>query len=93
LSTFRSGGAPQAVLFDEPLANLDVMLKQELLTLFAGQLREKRVAGIYVTHDLREAIRVADRFVIVERGRVVQEGSPADLAAAPATEFVAALVR
>jgi ABC-type Fe3+/spermidine/putrescine transport system ATPase subunit len=86
-------GAPQAVLFDEPLANLDVMLKQELLTLFAGQLREKRVAGIYVTHDLREAIRVADRFVIVERGRVVQEGSPADLAAAPATEFVAALVR
>ena len=86
-------GAPQAVLFDEPLANLDVMLKQELLTLFAEQLRQKRVAGIYVTHDLREAIRVAERFVIVEQGRVVQEGSLGDLAAGPATQFVAAVVR
>jgi ABC-type proline/glycine betaine transport system ATPase subunit len=54
-------------------------------------LREQRVTTVYVTHDLREAMRLADRFAVLEEGRISQTGSLDDLLANPATDFVRAL--
>jgi iron(III) transport system ATP-binding protein len=84
---------PVALLLDEPLGSLDVALKDELLGLFAGVFRERELPIVYVTHDPREAARLAQRVVVLEGGRIVQCGSLSELAAAPATRFVDAFVR
>jgi iron(III) transport system ATP-binding protein len=83
---------PRGVLLDEPLSNVDVELRRELLGLFGELFRERGSTVLYVTHDLREAAAVASRVAILEAGRVVQEGSVDDLRGAPATPFVRALV-
>jgi iron(III) transport system ATP-binding protein len=79
---------PRAVLFDEPLSNLDVGLKRELLSVFRELLKEPRTTAIYVTHDLREAAVLGDRIAVMEGGRVTQEGVLDALRARPATPFV-----
>jgi iron(III) transport system ATP-binding protein len=82
---------PRAVLLDEPLANLDVGLKRELLAMFRELLEEQATTAIYVTHDLREAATLANRIVVMEGGRVVQEGSLDGLCTRPSTAFVRSL--
>ena len=84
---------PAAVLLDEPLGSLDVALKDELLGLLGKVLRERALPVLYVTHDPREAAQLADRIVVLERGHVSQQGTLAELRAAPATAFVEAFVR
>jgi iron(III) transport system ATP-binding protein len=83
---------PCAVLLDEPLANLDAALKRDLLGLFRALFVERRCTVIYVCHDLREAAALAQRMVVLEQGRVVQDGPLATLQADPKTAFVRALV-
>ena len=65
---------PRAVLFDEPLSNLDVGLKQELLTLFRELLHERGTTSLYVTHDPREARALGDRTAVLDGGRIVHLG-------------------
>jgi len=84
---------PAALLLDEPLGSLDVALKEDLQGVFARLFAERGLPVLYVTHDPAEARRLARRVVVLERGSVTQAGTPAELAAAPATPFVAALVR
>ena len=84
--------APAALLLDEPLANVDVALKDEMLGLFAELLQERGTPAIYVTHDPREACRLARRIAVLEVGRLVQQGAFAELRARPATAFVRRLV-
>jgi iron(III) transport system ATP-binding protein len=83
---------PRAVLLDEPLANVDVELKRDLLALLAELFRGKSTTVLHVTHDLREAAVLADRVAVMEAGRIVQQGTIADLGRAPATPFVSALL-
>ena len=83
---------PQAVLFDEPLTNLDVSLKRELLALVRGLLKERGVSALYVTHEPREAVYVGDRIAVVGDGRVVQTGTLDVIRASPANEFVRRLL-
>jgi iron(III) transport system ATP-binding protein len=85
-------GQPRAVLFDEPLANLDAVLKHQLQALVRQLLRERQTTSIYVTHDLRDALRVADRLLVLEEGRLQFQGSLEELRAIPATPFLAALL-
>ena len=84
--------APRVVAFDEPLANLDVVLARELLAMFAALLRERGTAALYVTHHPRELEVLADRVAVVERGRIAQAGTLDELRARPATPFVGELV-
>jgi ABC-type Fe3+/spermidine/putrescine transport system ATPase subunit len=85
-------GQPVALLLDEPLSNVDVMLRQELIALLRQLLDERRRAVLLVTHDLREAGALANRIAVLEAGRLVQVGTMADLQARPATRFVEALL-
>jgi iron(III) transport system ATP-binding protein len=83
---------PDCLLLDEPLSNLDAQLRVEM----RGEIRRIcKSAGsttIYVTHDQKEALSVADRIAVMQDGRIVQVGTPAELYGKPATPFVAAFV-
>jgi iron(III) transport system ATP-binding protein len=67
-------GEPRAVLLDEPLSNLDVALKRELLALFRELLHERGTTALYVTHDPREAQALANRTAVLDGGRIVHLG-------------------
>jgi iron(III) transport system ATP-binding protein len=83
---------PRAILLDEPLANLDVHLKRNLLGTFRRLFQERLSTVLYVTHDLREAATLADRIAVLESGHIVQHGTLGDLRLNPATEFVRSLL-
>ncbi len=78
---------PRAVLLDEPLSNLDVGLKQELLALFRELLGERKATALYVTHDPREAQALGETTAILDEGRIVHLGRLADLRALPDVAF------
>ncbi len=79
---------PQAILFDEPLSNLDILIKRELLALFRNLLSKQKTTAIYVTHDPQEAIRLANQIAVMEKGHLVQTGSWQALKREPSNEFV-----
>ena len=83
---------PQLVLLDEPLAALDAATRLEVRADLARHLREFGGSAVLVTHDPLDAMVVADRIVVLEQGRVVQDGAPGQVARAPRTEYVARLV-
>ena len=83
---------PVALLLDEPLASLDVLLRVEMLSFLREILCDRRCPVLYVTHDGSEAAALADRVVVLEGGRVAQQGTFAELQAAPSTAFVRAFV-
>lgn len=81
-------GDPHAVLFDEPLTNLDGVRRAEMRELFRGLLEGQGTSAVYVAHDVRELVGLVDRVAVLEEGRIVQEGALAALRAAPATPFI-----
>jgi iron(III) transport system ATP-binding protein len=83
---------PQLLLLDEPMANLDVALKRELLELLGRLLDEREHPTIYVTHDAREALALTDTVAVMEGGTVVQRGTWQTLTAEPATAFIREIV-
>jgi len=83
---------PAAFLFDEPLSNLDAKLRVEMRTEILRVQRELRGTIIHVTHDQEEAMTLAHRVVVMNRGVLEQIGSPADVYQRPATEFVARFI-
>ncbi|TJW35718.1 MAG: ATP-binding cassette domain-containing protein, partial [Mesorhizobium sp.] len=70
---------PDVFLFDEPLSNLDADLRAQMRVEMARLHRQLETTMIYVTHDQVEAMTLADRIVILDKGRVVQQGRPLDL--------------
>jgi multiple sugar transport system ATP-binding protein len=83
---------PRVFLFDEPLSNLDAALRQELRVEIGALVRELGVTAIYVTHDQVEAMTLADRICIMERGAIQQLAPPREIYEEPATSFVAAFI-
>jgi len=84
--------SPSVLLLDEPLAALDAGNRLLVRTELGRHLAEYTGRTLLVTHDPLDAMVLADRLVIVERGRVVQTGSPTEVARQPRTEYVAQLV-
>jgi iron(III) transport system ATP-binding protein len=83
---------PRLLLFDEPLSNLDAGLRERMrFELLALQRRLGRTS-IYVTHDQQEAMAMSDRIILMDRGRIVQQGAPRDLYERPANRFAASFV-
>jgi molybdate transport system ATP-binding protein len=83
---------PSLLLLDEPLAALDAQTRLDVRTELRRHLRDFDGPTVLVTHDPLEAMVLADRLVVLEGGRVVQQGSPAEVARRPATEYTAKLV-
>ena len=80
---------PRALLLDEPLAALDARTRASAGRELARVLREAEVPALLVTHDFAEAALLGDEVAVIDGGRVLQRGSAAELAAAPASAFVA----
>jgi molybdenum ABC transporter ATP-binding protein len=80
---------PDVLLLDEPLSALDARTRAAAARELGGVLRESEAPTLLVTHDFAEAAQLGDRVGIVDRGRVVQLGTPTELAATPRSAFVA----
>lgn len=80
---------PRLLLLDEPMAALDVAARRRTRELLARQLADEPVPALVVTHDARDVRALAGTVYVMERGRILQRGTPAELAARPASEFVA----
>ncbi len=80
---------PQCLLLDEPLSNLDAKLRHEMRTEIRRICQQFKLTAIYVTHDQKEALSIADRMAILEEGRISQVGSPQEIYRGPHTKSVA----
>lgn len=83
---------PSIFLLDEPLGNLDAKLREQVRFDLKRIQRNLGVTTVYVTHDQTEAMTLADRIVLMQAGKVVQEGTPNDLYRTPKNMFVAEFV-
>jgi ABC-type Fe3+/spermidine/putrescine transport system ATPase subunit len=80
---------PGIILLDEPLSNLDARLRLDLREELRRVHLETKIACLYVTHDQDEAMSLADRLAVMNKGRVEQIGTPREVYERPASEFVA----
>ena len=80
---------PRVLLLDEPLSALDTSTRASASRELAGVLRDTGVPALLVTHDFTEAAVLGDRVAVIDGGRIVQEGTAGELAAAPGSAFIA----
>jgi osmoprotectant transport system ATP-binding protein len=83
---------PDVLLMDEPFGALDPITRDALQSEIARIHRESRKTIVFVTHDMEEALKLASRIAVMDRGRLVQTGTPLEILAAPANDFVRDLV-
>ena len=80
---------PRCLLLDEPLSNLDAKLRLEMRTEIRRVCKEFKLTTVYVTHDQKEALSVADRMAILESGHILQVGTPREVYKRPTRKTVA----
>jgi iron(III) transport system ATP-binding protein len=80
---------PNCLLLDEPLSNLDAQLRNEMRVEIRKICKENGLTTIYVTHDQKEALCIADRIAVLSKGKVEQVGTPMELYRRPKNTFVA----
>ncbi|NBD26180.1 ABC transporter ATP-binding protein [Paenibacillus glycinis] len=83
---------PELLLLDEPFAAIDAKVRKELRTWLKSLIAELGITSIFVTHDQDEAVEVADEMLIVQQGRLEQQGSPIHIYTDPRTAFVAGFI-
>ncbi|PJA47812.1 MAG: ABC transporter ATP-binding protein [Syntrophobacterales bacterium CG_4_9_14_3_um_filter_49_8] len=83
---------PEIVFLDEPFASLDPPGRESLIEDLGGILRETQTTAILATHDLQEALRLSDRLAVMNEGKIVQIGPPAEVMDHPVDLFVASFV-
>ncbi|WP_338604491.1 ABC transporter ATP-binding protein [Sulfolobus tengchongensis] len=83
---------PKVMLMDEPLSNLDAQLRYSARKLIKRIQREFNITTLYVTHDSNEALAIADRICVIDKGKIMQIGKPEEIYENPANEAVASLV-
>jgi iron(III) transport system ATP-binding protein len=79
---------PACLLLDEPLSNLDAKLRHEMRGEIKGICKSAGLTTVYVTHDQKEALAIADRIAVMRAGRIEQVGTPSDVYHRPVNEFV-----
>jgi osmoprotectant transport system ATP-binding protein len=84
--------SPRVMLLDEPFGALDPLTRDRLQRSFDGLRRRLALTAVFVTHDVAEALVLADRIGVMRGGRLVQAGTPAELARSPADDGVARLL-
>jgi multiple sugar transport system ATP-binding protein len=83
---------PSVLLMDEPLSNLDALLRLEMRAELKGVLQESKTTTIYVTHDQVEAMSLADRIAVMHQGHIVQVAAATEVYSRPATRFVGSFI-
>jgi tungstate transport system ATP-binding protein len=83
---------PEILLLDEPFASLDPPTRDSLIEDLEHILQQTRTTGVFATHDRMEALRLSDRIAVMNTGRILQIGSPAQVMNHPVDEFVASFV-
>ncbi len=83
---------PEVILMDEPLSNLDALLRMEMRAELKGVLEKSKTTTIYVTHDQVEAMSMADRIAVMHQGRILQAASPVEVYRNPAARFVGGFI-
>ena len=81
--------APKLLLLDEPLAAMDAQVRRSMRAYLSEQLASKGIVSVIVTHDARDVLALNAKVYALEKGKVVQEGSAAELSDRPATPFIA----
>lgn len=84
---------PKVLLMDEPFSALDPISKAQLQDLIKELHEEFKMTTVFVTHDMDEAVKLADRICLMQDGQVVQLGSPDELRNYPANDFVKEFIR
>jgi iron(III) transport system ATP-binding protein len=80
---------PDILLLDEPLSNLDALLREQMRFEIAQLHKQYGLTTIYVTHDQTEAMVISDRIAVLDKGRIMQLGTPWEIYSRPANKFVA----
>ncbi|WP_448375591.1 ABC transporter ATP-binding protein [Fervidobacterium sp.] len=80
---------PSVLLFDEPLSNLDVLLREQMRVEIKSIQKEVGITAIYVTHDRTEALTLSDKIVLMKSGKIEQIGSPDEIYEKPVSKFAA----
>jgi spermidine/putrescine ABC transporter ATP-binding subunit len=83
---------PQILLLDEPLSNLDAKLRVEMRVELKQVQQQIGITTVFVTHDQEEALIMSDRIAVMNRGRIVQQGTPVEVYERPAHSFVAGFI-
>lgn len=83
---------PKCLLLDEPLSNLDAKLRLEMRSEIRRICKQAGLTAVYVTHDQKEALSIADRIAILDRGAIQQCGTPQDVYLHPKSAFVASFI-
>jgi len=83
---------PQCLLLDEPLSNLDARLRLDMRTEIRAICKDTGLTAVYVTHDQKEALAIADRLAIMDGGRLQQVGTPREVYVRPRSRFVAGFI-
>jgi iron(III) transport system ATP-binding protein len=83
---------PRCLLLDEPLSNLDAVLRLSMRTEIRAICKRFGLTGVYVTHDQEEALSMADRIAVMDKGRLQQQASPLDIYRRPANRMVAEFI-
>lgn len=82
---------PLLLLMDEPFSNLDLFLKDEIKRRVIQQIRRDQNSAIFVTHDLKDALALADRIAVLKEGKILQIDTPKNIYEKPSDEYVAYL--
>ena len=83
---------PSVLLLDEPLSNLDALLREQMRVEIRRIQRSLGITAVYVTHDRVEAMSLSDKIIVMNSGRIAQIGTPTDIYMDPASKFVAGFV-
>ena len=83
---------PRCLLLDEPLSNLDAKLRLEMRMEIRRICKESGLTAVYVTHDQKEALSIADRLAVMRAGRLEQVGAPLEVYRNPVNSFVASFI-
>lgn len=83
---------PGVILFDEPLSALDAVLREEMRIEMMSLVRDMGLTALYVTHDQIEAMSMSDEIVVMQKGRILQKGTPETIYSAPSDPYVASFI-